>query len=1077
MDKERTTDRTWGSTERRVILAFAVTALIGAALVTLSLRHILHRILLERAETHLRARARVLAAQLEDELTEAQRNLVLLADMPTFRQLPNVDQVDPAIHGVPKDVEVEKRRILAALMSRTQTFSALYILQPDGRIYLAHPYGVQAALDRSSLAERPYYREAVRTKAPVISDVIDGADGIRAVVVLVPVLGDRDDVVAYLGGVLYLTRLSRQLSAEAAHPFDAAFILDRKGRLAGHSDPNMLADGAREHFAATSPAAGLHTDEHAAQAHPGDHLHLSDWLDPADGKRYMVELIHLGTDWHLGLMRDREAILAEARPAVRQTTGIVFILLLVVGVIGVAAAHRTGRRWGAAELALRASEDHLRLIWEHIETGAMLVDCDTRTILDVNPTALTMIGADRDAVVGARCTEILCPAARGSCPVLDLGQRVDRSECELVRADGRRLSVVKSVTPFRLGDRNVLLESFVDVTKLKQVEERQALHARVLAVLNRPDEWEQLVRDLLVQVKEFTGFDAVGIRLRDEEDFPYYVANGFDEEFVRLENHLACVVDGTILRDEHGRPVLECTCGLVLSGNPPEDSPLFTANGSFWSNDTTPLLDLSPEQDPRHEPRNRCIHQGYKSVALIPLKSGREIIGLLQLNDRRSDRFTLETIGFFEEIGNSIGIAYTRVRAQTALAASEERYRVLADNADDFVVVNHVDGRRLYVSPSYYRVTGWTPEELQSGDWRERIHPDDLPMVEETRAANLAGETTRIEYRILCKNGTWLWVDSCCKPIAGADGRVERMLLWSRDVSVRIRLQEEKEQMQAQLLQAQKLESMGTLAGGVAHEINNPIMGIMNYAQLIKDGLDGEEETPAELAAEIIHETERVATLTKNLLQFARNEKQAHSPARVGDIVAATLSLIRTVMLHDQTTLEVDVPEDLPEIKCRSQQIQQVLMNLLTNARDALNEKYDGYHEDKIVRLSARVLEPASGDIGPPESAAGDIGPPESAAGDIGPPESIPARPRIRLTVEDHGAGIPDDVRERMFDPFYTTKKPDRGTGLGLAISYGIVRDHHGELSVESEPGQWTRFHVDLPVNNGWTLEPTGEEA
>ncbi|MBT3380289.1 MAG: response regulator [Lentisphaerae bacterium] len=255
--------------------------------------------------------------------------------------------------------------------------------------------------------------------------------------------------------------------------------------------------------------------------------------------------------------------------------------------------------------------------------------------------------------------------------------------------------------------------------------------------------------------------------------------------------------------------------------------------------------------------------------------------------------------------------------------------------------------------------------------------------------------------------------------------------LYAADVTDRLRLE-------AQLRQAQKLESIGTLAGGVAHEINNPINGIMNYAQLILDDLE-EEDQNASFAGEIIHETERIAILVKNLLQFARHDKQSHSPARVIDIVEATSSLIHTVMRHDQITLEIDVAEDLPEIKCRSQQIQQVVMNLLTNARDALNEKYEGYHEDKIIRLTAGLTERKGA-------------------------------PGIRLTVEDHGAGISDEVRGHMFEPFYTTKRQEKGTGLGLAIGYGIVADHHGELQVESELGEWTRFHVDLPVDNGWVL-------
>jgi PAS domain S-box-containing protein len=258
------------------------------------------------------------------------------------------------------------------------------------------------------------------------------------------------------------------------------------------------------------------------------------------------------------------------------------------------------------------------------------------------------------------------------------------------------------------------------------------------------------------------------------------------------------------------------------------------------------------------------------------------------------------------------------------------------------------------------------------------------------------------------------------------------------DTTERKRLEQERAGMEAQLRQQQKLESIGTLASGVAHEINNPITGIMNYAQLIQDRLPAESPL-TEFTGEILRETGRVGWIVHNLLTFARNEKQSHSPSRMIDIDEGTLSLIRTVIRHDQIELTVDMPEDLPELKCRNQQIQQVLMNLMTNARDALNERYTGHHPNKVMRVAASLFEKAG-------------------------------RRWIRVTVEDHGTGITSAVRERMFDPFFTTKPRDKGTGLGLAISHGIVKEHHGEFTVESEPGQFTRLHLDLPVDNGWEI-------
>ena len=270
------------------------------------------------------------------------------------------------------------------------------------------------------------------------------------------------------------------------------------------------------------------------------------------------------------------------------------------------------------------------------------------------------------------------------------------------------------------------------------------------------------------------------------------------------------------------------------------------------------------------------------------------------------------------------------------------------------------------------------------------------------------------------------------------------MVGFFRDISERRHAEEENHRLEGYLRHQQKLETIGTLAGGVAHELNNPINGIMNYAQLIADTA-GLEPSRVEFAHEIVHECERVAGIVHNLLAFARQEKQEHSPANIADIIEATLALIRTVMRHDQIIVRVDVPANLPLVKCRSQQIQQVIMNLMTNARDALNEKYPGFHEDKVIMITVRRFKKDG-------------------------------KAWIRLTVEDHGPGIPPEIQNRVFDPFFTTKPKGLGTGIGLSISHGIIRDHRGELHLETEVGRFTRFHMDLSADNLWSLESPAEE-
>lgn len=176
------------------------------------------------------------------------------------------------------------------------------------------------------------------------------------------------------------------------------------------------------------------------------------------------------------------------------------------------------------------------------------------------------------------------------------------------------------------------------------------------------------------------------------------------------------------------------------------------------------------------------------------------------------------------------------------------------------------------------------------------------------------------------------------------------------------------------------------------------------------------------------------------LLAFSRNQKESHSPADVRTLVEGTLSLISVSFRKSQTILEVDIDPDLPKVRCRSQQIQQVLMNLLTNAQDAMESIPETRR--RTIRISATAFRQDELDW-------------------------------VRITVADEGEGIPPSFQGRVFDPFFTTKPKYKGTGLGLSVSYGIVQEHGGRLWFETQPGIGTRFHIDLKVNNGWSLKPT----
>jgi signal transduction histidine kinase len=340
----------------------------------------------------------------------------------------------------------------------------------------------------------------------------------------------------------------------------------------------------------------------------------------------------------------------------------------------------------------------------------------------------------------------------------------------------------------------------------------------------------------------------------------------------------------------------------------------------------------------------------------------------------------------------------------------------------------------MFKAPSETSLIGRSVADNFSEEFREIVKGRIQTLNADGQAVPLKEET------ILCMDGSSLDVEVSAVPFRyqGKNGA----LVFMRDISERRQMEKDKETMVSQLQQKQKLEAIGTLAGGVAHEINNPVTGIINYAQLISESPAADQEIH-EFSGEIIHEGRRIAEIVSSLLTFARQEKKTHSLAQIRDIVMGTLSLTRTILRHDQITLEVDIPENLPSIKCRNQQIQQVLMNLITNARDALNVKYQGYDENKRIIMTCEAFERED-------------------------------KPWLRMVVEDHGTGMSAEVQSKIFDPFFTTKPRGVGTGLGLSISHSIVREHHGELYFETEPGEYTRAVMELPADNGWDINKEG---
>lgn len=239
---------------------------------------------------------------------------------------------------------------------------------------------------------------------------------------------------------------------------------------------------------------------------------------------------------------------------------------------------------------------------------------------------------------------------------------------------------------------------------------------------------------------------------------------------------------------------------------------------------------------------------------------------------------------------------------------------------------------------------------------------------------------------------------------------------------------------QAQLIQSSKLASMGVLAAGVAHEITNPMNAIINYADLLKDELDPATD-PATYAKGILHEGERITNIVQNLLTFARADKPDFGPCHIPDIINVSLAFMDAYLAMNGIRVLTSYESFLPAIRAKYNQLEQVFINMILNARDALNQKYPQANGNKLIQIEAKKIHKKGA-------------------------------PCLRILFTDNGIGIKKEDLSKIFDPFFTTKRDYRGTGLGLSVSYGIITDHKGSIEVESMEGQYTTFIIDLPAEH-----------
>jgi PAS domain S-box-containing protein len=444
------------------------------------------------------------------------------------------------------------------------------------------------------------------------------------------------------------------------------------------------------------------------------------------------------------------------------------------------------------------------------------------------------------------------------------------------------------------------------------------------------------------------------------------------------------------------------------------------------------LLDLSLPDSEGFETFTRMHHHAPQIPIIVLTGLDDEELAMKAVREGAQDYLFKDGVNG-DLLARSMRYASERKRAEEALRESEERYRLLAETAQDFILVHDLEGTITYANRAVFEDTGYDEEEVLRMRITDFVSEEAIPAITERRERRTDGDRERYCYETeyLTASGERIPIEVSSSPIA-QDGKVKNILIVARDIT-------ERKEMEQQLRRQERLAAVGQLAAGIAHDFRNLLSTIILYSQLSMRNHDLPRELTRNLQT-VINESYKATDLVQQILDFSSRAMISPQPLNMIDLVRDMLDVLdRTIPEHIHLSLDVQgTDQEAYRVQADAGRIQQALTNLALNARDAM---------------------PGGGDLRFTLSRV-KVAPDERA-----PVADMPPGEWICLAVSDTGMGMSKEVQEHLFEPFFTTKEVGRGTGLGLAQVYGIVRQHKGHIKVETEPGQGTTFHIYFPAH------------
>ncbi|HEY3323692.1 MAG TPA: PAS domain S-box protein [Planctomycetota bacterium] len=652
---------------------------------------------------------------------------------------------------------------------------------------------------------------------------------------------------------------------------------------------------------------------------------------------------------------------------------------------------------------------------------------DQHRVVRANRAMAQRLGVTPEQCVGLRCFEVVhgtdrppafCPHAKTLC---DCQEHTSEFHEERLGGD-----FLVTTTPLRDADGRLAGSVHVarDITERKRAEREHEITVELLRVVNESRSLRELVRAAVTFFRQQSGCEAVGVRLRDGDDYPYYETHGFQPDFVLLENHL-CARDcaGQICRDNNGYPMIECMCGNIICGRFDAAKPFFTAQGTFWTNCTTELLATSTDADRQTRTRNRCNGEGYESVALIALRVGEERLGLLQLNDKRKGMFSAGAIALWERLAGYLAVALAKLRAEDALRQSEERFRLLVEQNVDGIFLSDPQGHYLDVNSAGCRMLDYSREEILGRTIADIIAAEDVPRIPIEVGRFAGGAVVRSEWRFRRKDGSLFFGEVVGRQLP--DGRLLGIV---RDITER--KQSEEQLRQAKALAEDANRQKDHFLAVLGHELRNPLAPIRNSVSVLKR-LGPPDPVLQRARATIDRQVCHMTRLIDDLLDVSRiasgKIQLRKETLDLAAVVQCAVEDHRPLLEEHGLKLSVNMPREKLCVVGDAARITQIVGNLLGNA---------GKFTDRGGRVDVSV------EFDPEQQAL--------------------------IRVSDSGIGLEAETLARLFQPFaqadHSMDRSRGGLGLGLALVKGLAELHGGRVQATSAGlGHGTQFVVMLP--------------